>query len=180
MTESLEWWPLGLAFNAIIGMSYFAIAWSLLTAVDRNDTWRTNPLGVATGAIFLTCAMGHAFHTLHLMEPGAVGEASRFGYDGHMLYADAATATVGVWYWTLRRKFPSFTRRGSPYDRSVDQEFVRWLIAEVIEPLEASIEVEESDRRGPTTLHHVVDEVTLKARARALQYLETPVEGGGS
>ncbi len=66
----------------------------------------------ATAAIFLTCAVHHGSHTVHMALPylGLVeqqGQALRAAYNWQSGTWDVLTAAVGSYYWTLRRTYGS-------------------------------------------------------------------------
>lgn len=120
--------------NAATTASYLAICLSIARGLWRSGQWRNNPLGLATAAIFFTCAIGHGSHILQL--PHATGPAAHGGHSGSghggvghggvgpagpagrtlidvqflTTTWDVVTATVGVWYWTLRSRFPALVR----------------------------------------------------------------------
>ncbi|ABW16448.1 multi-sensor hybrid histidine kinase [Parafrankia sp. EAN1pec] len=115
--------------NAATTAAYLAICLSIARGLWRSGQWRNNPLGLATAAIFFTCAIGHGSHILQL--PHATGPAAHAGHSGSghggggpagpagrtlidvqflTITWDVVTATVGVWYWTLRSRFPALVR----------------------------------------------------------------------
>ncbi len=58
-------WQIRATANGIVAVSYLAIAWAIIAPLIRTDQVRQNRLGVATSAIFLTCAVHHGGHALH-------------------------------------------------------------------------------------------------------------------
>lgn len=106
--------PAALA-NIIVTLAYLSISVHILWGVHRGGTWRTNPLAVATGMIFLTCAAGHAGHVSHLVDP-ATQEASLAVYDIHLVLIDGVTAVIAVRYWLLRGRFPALVRGAAVFE----------------------------------------------------------------
>jgi hypothetical protein len=109
------WWVTGLACNAIIAVAYLLISYAIVRPLLEGKQLRANPLGTATAAIFLTCAVHHGGHVVHMLLPyGHVevtqGLAMRVAYDWQMAVWDVVTAAVGVYYWTLRRTYSSLMK----------------------------------------------------------------------
>ena len=91
-------------------MAYLLIAIAIVRPLVASGQLRSNPLGAATAAIFLTCAVHHGGHTVHMLLPYVgVGEragiAMREAFDWQMASWDVMSAAVGVYYWTLRRTY---------------------------------------------------------------------------
>ncbi len=97
-------WQVGTVASGVIGIAYLAISVTILAGLSRAKQLRTNPLGVATGLIFLSCGVGHATHLEHMLF-GSEVEAARVAMDAHMAWVDTITAIIGVTYWSLRTKF---------------------------------------------------------------------------
>jgi hypothetical protein len=109
------WWQIGLYANAVVAIAYLAIAYAIVKPLIDSDQLRTNALGAATAAIFFTCAVHHGGHTIHMLLPYAHTEtkrglALRSSYDWEAASWDIITASVGVYYWTLRRTYGSLMR----------------------------------------------------------------------
>lgn len=118
-----EWWHVGAAANVVITAAYLAIAYSIVRRlIDEGGRLRDNPLATATAAIFLTCAVHHGSHPLHQLLPavGADAEinlAMRTAFnEAHVSLWDVVTAAVGVWYWTLRNRFPALVRGAALFE----------------------------------------------------------------
>lgn len=111
----MDLWAVALTANAVVAVAYLAISFAVLRGVHRSGQWRTNPLAVATGAIFLTCAAGHGSHVEHMLLPGSA-EAARSVYDWHLTAIDMVTAVVGVRYWMLRNRFGTLVRGASLFE----------------------------------------------------------------
>ena len=118
----MSWWVIGAAANTVILAAYLAIAVTIGRGLVGTGQWRTNPLGVATALIFFTCAVHHGSHPAHMLLPyvgleEATGEPMRAAFDDwHVSTWDIGTAIVGVWYWTLRRRFPVLVRGAALFD----------------------------------------------------------------
>ncbi|MET8153483.1 ATP-binding protein [Actinoplanes sp. NPDC049668] len=88
----------------------------------RTRQWRNNPLGLATAAIFFSCAVHHGAHTVHLMLPYLdptmhMGLAMRHAFSSPSIASwDVVTAGLAVWYWTLRGRFPALVRGAAVFE----------------------------------------------------------------
>jgi hypothetical protein len=115
-------WSIGLAASAVITATFLAVAALLAVNLTRGRQWRRNPLGTGTFLLYLTCGGGHAMHTLQLVDPWlglgtAASAAARLEYsEWHTWVADGLTALAGVWYWTMRRRFPSLVSGAAVYE----------------------------------------------------------------
>ena len=107
---NLESWTIGLICNAIIAVAYLLIVLAIAVPLARSGQLRSNPLGAATAAIFLTCAVHHGAHSVHMLLPAfglydEQGLAMRVGWGWPLAIWDVAGAVVGLWYWSLRRNY---------------------------------------------------------------------------
>src|SRR6476659_4602956 len=98
--------------NAIIALAYFLIVVAIVVPLARSHQLRSNPLGAATGAIFLTCAVHHGAHSVHMLLPSLgvddpQGLAMRAAWDWPLAIWDVIGAVVGLYYWTLRTNYSS-------------------------------------------------------------------------
>src|SRR3712207_5123797 len=105
----------GLVGNAVVAVAYLSIATVIAVALVRGSQVRSNPLAAATAAIFVTCAVHHGNHTIHMALPWIGvetdrGLAMRASYDMSMAAWDVVTAAVGVYYWSLRRGYAPLMR----------------------------------------------------------------------
>lgn len=105
-------WQIGAVANAVIALAYFLIALSIAVPLWRSHQLRNNPLGAATAAIFLTCAVHHGAHSVHMLLPSLgvddpQGLAMRQAWDWPLAIWDVVGAVVGTYYWTLRRNYSS-------------------------------------------------------------------------
>jgi hypothetical protein len=111
----MERWQIALLANGVVAVAYLSISIHVLRGVQRSGSWRTNPLAVATGLIFLTCAAGHAGHMQHVLDP-VTRPASVVIYDWHLLMIDSVTAVIAIRYWLLRSRFPALVRGAAVFE----------------------------------------------------------------
>ena len=117
----MTWWMVGAAANTVIALAYLGIAYVIFRGLGRTQ-WRSNPLACATGAIFLTCAIHHGSHPLHMLLPYVgigeqTGVAMRTAFDTwHGAGWDLVGAAVALWYWTLRERFPALVRGAALFE----------------------------------------------------------------
>ena len=117
----MEWWQIAAGANGVIALAYLGISAAVLLPLVEAGQLRSNRLGLATALIFFSCAVGHGGHALHLLLPAvgldtAHGEMARGAVDWHLTTADIASATVGVWYWTLRRSYGRLLQGASLFE----------------------------------------------------------------
>jgi hypothetical protein len=109
-------WQVAAAANFVLLASYVAIALAILRPLVQERQLLTNRLGTATAAIFLTCAIHHGMHTAHMVLPAfgvgvRTGVAVREAFSSwHSVAWDVLTASVGLYYWTLRRTYGPLMR----------------------------------------------------------------------
>ena len=66
--------------------------------------------------------MHHGGHPLHQLLPAIgndalIGEAMRAAFnEAHVALWDVVTAAVGIWYWTLRGRFPALVRGAALFE----------------------------------------------------------------
>ena len=149
------WWMTGLICNSVIAVSYLLIAVGILRPLIATKQLRSNPLGTATAAIFLTCAVHHGGHVVHMLLPyGGVevtqGEAMRVAYDWQMASWDVVGAAVGVYYWTLRRTYSSLMRGAKLFEdirqRELEAVQLNDAVLQGLVVAKMSIEADERDR----------------------------------
>jgi hypothetical protein len=105
-------WQVGLVCNAVIMVAYLGICLAIVVPLARSRQLRSNPLGAATSAIFLTCAVHHGAHSVHMLLPSLgfddpQGLAMRTAWGWPLATWDVVGAVVGVYYWSLRRNYGS-------------------------------------------------------------------------
>lgn len=122
----VELWHLVFAANLVITVAYAMITAYIVRGLVEGSQW-TNWLGIATAAIFASCAAGHGVHVLHFLLPAidswgyplpaqalAEGYAMRAAMgDWHSLLPDTLTALAGLTYLALRNRLGAVLR-GSP------------------------------------------------------------------
>jgi two-component system, cell cycle sensor histidine kinase and response regulator CckA len=118
----VTWWKISALSNLAVMAAYLAISFAIAHGLRRSRQWRKNSLGLATAAIFFTCALGHGSHAGHLLLPSvgleriAGGELRAASDNFHSAVWDIATAVVGAWYWTLRSRFPALVRGAAIFE----------------------------------------------------------------
>ena len=124
----MSWWHVGAAANVVILAAYLAISYSIVRHLVPERRWRSNPLAVATAAVFFTCAVHRGSHAVHqvlraLGPERDLGLAMRAAFDGWQASSwDVVTAAVGVWYWTLRGRFPALVRSSALFEDVIERE----------------------------------------------------------
>lgn len=119
---AFELWMVTAAANAVFVTVYAAIAFHILRGVHQGGQWRTNPIAVAMGAIFVSCTIGHGLHLEHTIVPAlngapALSAAARTAFmDPRLLAWDVFTALVAAYYWTLRSRFPIMFKGAALFD----------------------------------------------------------------
>jgi signal transduction histidine kinase len=118
-------WMVTAVANVVMVAVYASIAGMLMAGLTRGGQWRTNPILVATFAVFTACTLGHGIHLEHTLLPlarqalgaapaadvEAVSQAARATFsDPRLLAWDVTTAAVAGWYWTLRGRFVIISR----------------------------------------------------------------------
>ncbi|MEY2425314.1 MAG: hypothetical protein QOI61_886 [Actinomycetota bacterium] len=115
------WWQLGATANGVLFLAYMFITLSILVPLVSTDQLRTNKLGAATAAIFFSCGVGHGFHLFHLIAPALgvekeIGAAARASMEWHIVLWDAVTATIGIYYVSLRKTYGSLMKGAALFD----------------------------------------------------------------
>lgn len=103
-------WTFSLIFNTVIAACFAMIAYAVYAGLKRTGQLKSNMLGIATAAMFASCAISHESHAFHMLMPFfgievEQGLAMRRAVVWHLDLVDAATMLVAVWYWTLRPRF---------------------------------------------------------------------------
>lgn len=116
-------WILAAIANIVILAAYTVISFTVARGLVRTrQTPRDNPLGWATAAIFLTCAVHHGNHPVHMLLPAVgtevdLGLAMRQAFsEWHVAAWDVVTAAVGWWYLSLRGRFPALVRGAAIFE----------------------------------------------------------------
>ncbi len=126
-------WQIGTIANGGIGISYLLISLSIIVPLARSNQLRTNPLGAATAAIFLTCAVHHGSHAIHMLLPAfglsdERGMAMRLGWGWPLAIWDIVGLLVAIYYWTLRRNYSSLMKGAQLFHdmRRREQQALEW------------------------------------------------------
>ncbi len=115
-------WQTAAAANLIVAVAYVLISGAIIVPLMRSRQLGSNLLGTATAAIFMTCAVHHGAHAVHMFLPSVgvedhVGLAARAAFgEWHVVSWDVFTAGVGVYYWTLRRTYGALMRGASLFE----------------------------------------------------------------
>lgn len=115
-----------MSLNVLIAICYVLIAGLILQGLIRTRQLTTNPLAVATAAIFTTCAVHHGHHALHLLTDfgGVAGDVELdavravFG-EWHTVLIDTVGAAVAVTYLGLRRSYKALLNTPAMFDDAV-------------------------------------------------------------
>ncbi|MDT3445190.1 ATP-binding protein [Pseudofrankia sp. BMG5.37] len=111
--------------NTVIFSTYFAISLTIARGLWKSRQWLNNKLGTATAAIFFTCAFGHGLHAVLYFSSAANPSAAQPFHAPHgelnglglaSAVWDVGTAFVGIWYWSLRGRFPALVRGAAVFE----------------------------------------------------------------
>jgi PAS domain S-box-containing protein len=107
--------------NSVVVLTYLAISLTIARGLWTSGQWRTNKLGMATSAIFFTCALGHAAHAVAAIGAQLRGQPEHDHLDAPGLgpagaFWDLVTAVVAIWYWSLRSRFPALVRGAAVFE----------------------------------------------------------------
>jgi diguanylate cyclase (GGDEF)-like protein len=95
-------WVWSVGSSLAIALPYFAISYFVLRGLVKSRQLRSNPLGMGTGLIFLSCGTGHLLHAGHMLFEG---QAYRDAADLHMTVWDFSTAGIALWYLSMRARY---------------------------------------------------------------------------
>lgn len=159
----MQWWMLGAVSNGVIAVSYFMISFTITRGLLKSGQLSTNRLGAATGAIFLSCAVHHGAHMVHMLMPYTgvdltQGLAMREAWGPQLAFWDLVSAFIGVYYWTLRGGFGSVGASSSPQ-----------LFADMREREQRALELNDAVLQGMVVARIALD---LGEDARALKALD--------
>ena len=105
-------WVVGCVSGVVLALAYLLICLAITVPLARGRQLRSNPLGAATAAIFLTCAVHHGLLVAQLIAPAfgldtEQGLALRTAWSWPLAAWDVLAAGVGIHYWSLRRGYSS-------------------------------------------------------------------------
>jgi len=107
---AFEGWMIPAVANAFIVVIYGIIAYIMIRGIAGGHQWRSNPIAVATAGVFVSCAVGHGLHLLHvipplsILEPAEAAAARAMFSDPRLLVWDGITGVVAIAYFTLRKR----------------------------------------------------------------------------
>ena len=114
-------WQTVTVANVAISIAYFAISWIIFSGLRATDQLWTNRLATATSLIFFTCAVHHGSHAIHMLLPAIGldeehGRIMREAWDWHTVGWDLLTASVGIYYLSLRGSYASVLRGAQMFE----------------------------------------------------------------
>lgn len=107
---AFEWWMVTAGANAIMIVVYAIIAVLMIRGLTEGRQWRSNPVAVATAAVFASCTLGHGLHLAHVLPPLSTLEpmeyeaAKAMFSDPRLIAWDAFTAGTAIAFWALRNR----------------------------------------------------------------------------
>ena len=118
-------WQLAAGLNLSIAIAYVAIGYLIFLGLKRTNQLRTNKLALATGTIFITCAIHHAHHGIHLL--GLIGHHSAYDLGVvrstmggvHSVAIDLLGAVVAFVYLGLRRSYVALLHTPAMFEDAV-------------------------------------------------------------
>jgi hypothetical protein len=160
------WWMLGAACNAVISIAYFMISYAIARPLIASRQLTTNALGAATAAIFLTCAVHHGAHFVHMLMPYTgvdlvQGLAMRKAWGPGLALWDLVGAVVAVYYWTLRGGFGGGGASASPQ-----------LFKDQVEREQRALELNDAVLQGMVVARMALD---LGERRRGMDALDSSI-----
>ena len=114
-------WQIVTVANLIVAACYFAISGIILNGLVQTGQLGRNKLGLATGLIFLTCAVHHGTHAIHMLLPSIGvedprGIALRDAWHWQTAVWDLTSAAVGIYYLSLRGSYASVLRGAQMFE----------------------------------------------------------------
>lgn len=110
------------ALNVVVVAVHLAISLTILRGLLQAGRLWSNPLMLATSAIFFASAVHHGSHPVHALLPtfgvdDRDAAATRIAFDEwHTSIWDVLTAGIGVWYLMLRNRFPALARGSALFE----------------------------------------------------------------
>jgi diguanylate cyclase (GGDEF)-like protein/PAS domain S-box-containing protein len=99
----MGWSVLGTVANVVLLVAYLAISSAILWPLAHTGQLWRNRLGLTTGAIFLSCGVGHGIHAEHTLRVVLAEGWGHTGLDWHLAAWDSLTAVIAIVYWQQRR-----------------------------------------------------------------------------
>ncbi len=165
----MNWWLVGLVSNGVIALAYLGIVLAIARPLVRSHQLRSNPLGAATAAIFLTCAVHHGAHAVHMLMPEfgidlVQGLAMRTAWGWQLALWDVVGALTGVYYWSLRRSYSSLMEGAQLFQdlRAREQQ---------------ALEINDNVLQGLVVARMALE---MDERERALKSLDTAISSASS
>ena len=114
-------WQIITAANVAISIAYFAISWIIFSGLRQTEQLGSNKLATATSLIFLTCAVHHGSHAVHMLLPSfgvadAKGLALRDAWYWQTGAWDVFSAIVAFYYLSLRGSYASVLRGAQMFE----------------------------------------------------------------
>lgn len=114
-------WEIVTAANLVTAAAYTAISYIIASGLVATGQMRTNRLGAATALIFLTCAVHHGTHAIHMLLPSlgvqdAKALALRDAWHWQSAAWDVFSAAVGIFYLSLRGSYASVLRGAQMFE----------------------------------------------------------------
>jgi signal transduction histidine kinase len=103
-------WQVVTGANFLVMLAYFGISGVVLKGLIATNQLKTNPLAVATSLIFMTCAVHHGSHAVHMLLPSfgvqdAQALAMREAWHWPTAGWDIFSAIVAFYYLSLRHAY---------------------------------------------------------------------------
>jgi hypothetical protein len=171
----MELWQLLTAENLVVGGAYIAISYIILSGLIKTGQLTSNKLGLATGLIFLTCAVHHGTHAFHMLVPSlgihdTKALALRDAWHWETAVWDGLTAIVGIYYLTLRGSYASVLRGAQMFeDMKVRQRQALDVNDNIVQGL--TVAKYELDRGEDSRSREAIEETLRKSRALITELL---------
>jgi diguanylate cyclase (GGDEF)-like protein len=116
-------WQTVVLLNSIIALCYAGIVLAIVRGLVSTRQLTSNPLALATAAIFFSCAVHHGEHAVHLAGLGGHHEvlaAGRELFGGwHSIVVDGFGAVAAVTYLAMRRSYSALMHTPAMFDDAV-------------------------------------------------------------
>jgi len=114
-------WQVITAANIGISAAYFMISWIIFSGLRATDQLFTNKLAMATSAIFMTCAVHHGSHSVHMLVPllgidDPQALALREAWHWETAVWDLFGMAVAFYYLSLRGSYASVLRGAQMFE----------------------------------------------------------------